>query len=233
MAMRSKTSSLVIVFGVAASAAFAACSGETTENPGGDGQSGGGGTTASTTSSTTAGTTSSTTAASTTATSSGAGGNAGEGGGPALGECDEACAKVEECSALTCDSLSINCAEPGYECASQCILDTPCEELTITNTDLLACFSDCEAGAGGGSAGAAECRTCAIQSNCLTACAISDTCQSWLECAQGCFQNDAQPACFDACDAKFPGAERQFSGVYTCACTSCEESCGAIADPCN
>ncbi|WP_437796267.1 hypothetical protein [Sorangium sp. So ce693] len=226
--MRSKTSSLVIVFSIAA---FAACSGETTENPGGGGGSGGGGTTSTTTSSTTTTTTgsatSSTTAASTTAASSGSGGGAG------LTECEEACAKVEECSDLSCESLSINCSEPGYECASQCILDTACEDLNITNTDLLVCFSDCDAGAGGGNADAAACRSCAIANSCLTLCALSDTCQSWLECAQGCFQNDPQPTCFDACDTKFPGAERQFDAVYSCACTNCDESCDTVAAPCN
>ncbi|WP_437982506.1 hypothetical protein [Sorangium sp. So ce117] len=224
--MRSKTSSLVIVFSIAA---FAACSGETTENPGGGGGSGGG-TTSTTTSSTTTTTTdsaTSSTTASTTAASSGSGGGAG------LTECEEACAKVEECSDLSCESVSINCSEPGYECASQCILDTACEDLNVTNTDLLICLGNCDAGAGGGNADAAACRSCAIANSCLTLCALSDTCQSWFACAQGCFQDDAQPACFDACDAQFPGAESQFTAVYTCACTSCEESCGAIADPCN
>ncbi|KYF83195.1 hypothetical protein BE17_50945 [Sorangium cellulosum] len=220
----------MFVFCVAAGAALSACSGETTENPGGgggSGGSGGAGTTSSTTaSSTTGASTSSTTTAATTSASSGSGGGGGSGS-----ECDQACAKVEECGQLTCGDLGIECSDPNYECASQCILDTPCEQLNLSNSDLLVCFSDCDGAAG--NEGAAECRSCAIENNCLTACAFNTTCQNWLGCAQACFQNDPQPTCFDACDTEFSAAETQFDAVYTCACTSCEDTCESVADPCS
>ncbi|WP_437936794.1 hypothetical protein [Sorangium sp. So ce341] len=234
--MRGRTSSLVFVFCFVTGGTIAACSGETTENPGGgggSGGSGGGGTTSSTTSSTTgassSSSSSSTTAASTTATSTGAGG---AGGGTV---CDQACEKAEECMVPVCDLFTFDCADPAAECGAQCVRDATCEQLQSLTGDavdpeLAGCLSECQGTEGGSGA---ECLSCAGQNGCLTACAFDEDCQPWLLCAQACMESDPQPQCFSDCDTAHPGAEEMADAVYVCACTDCSESCGAVADPCN
>jgi hypothetical protein len=227
--MRSRTSSLVFVFCLAAGAAFTACSGETTENPGGGGGSGASGS-AGTTSSTTGASTSSTTAA----TSSGAGGD--DGGGDV---CDQACSRATECGSAICEQFPIDCSNPQYECIAQCVLDAEqCDDLATTNLAFVACVSTCagEQGAGGGNNGA-DCRACAFTSGCLTSCLGNPGCQQWLVCTQICFTGDPQPECFRSCDtaAAADGEEvvALYRAAYECTCTSCADTCEAVADPCS
>ncbi|WP_437607831.1 hypothetical protein WMF20_44135 [Sorangium sp. So ce834] len=232
--MRGRTSSLVFVFCFVAGGTLAACSGETTENPGGSGGSGGsgsGGTTSSTTSSTTgaSSSSSSTTAASTTATSTGAGG---AGGGTV---CDQACDKAEECRVPVCDLFTFDCAEPAAECGARCVRDATCEQLQSLTGDavdpeLAGCLSECQGTEGGSGV---ECLSCSGQSGCLTACALNADCRPWLECAQACMESDPQPQCFSDCNAAHPDAEELFNAVYACTCTDCSDTCGAVVDPCN
>ncbi|WP_437926446.1 hypothetical protein WMF37_46785 [Sorangium sp. So ce291] len=235
--MRGSTSSLVFVFCVAAGTALSACSGETTENPGGgggSGGSGGAGTTSSTTASTSTGaSTSSTTTAATTTASSGSGG-AGD-------VCDQACARAAECGSPICDQFTVECSDPQYECIAQCVLDAEgCENIGTSDPTFVACALSCDdaGGAGGGNSGG-DCRACALQNNCLTDCLGNTSCQTWLLCTQGCFESDPTPECFRSCDtAASAGAngeqvERLYRAAYACTCTSCEEACEAVADPCS
>ncbi|WP_438016432.1 hypothetical protein WMF18_37310 [Sorangium sp. So ce315] len=231
--MRGSTSSLVFVFCVAAGAALSACSGETTENPGGGGGSGGDGG-AGTTSSTTS--TTSTSAATTSAatTSSGAGGDGGSAGNGTV--CDQACDKAEECTVPVCNILNFDCTDPAAECSAQCVLDASCEQIQSITSDavdpeLAGCLSECQGTEGGGSG--VQCLSCAGQNGCLTACALNNTCRPWLECARVCMESDPQPQCFSDCDAAHPDAAELAEAVYSCTCTDCSESCGAVVDPCN
>ena len=236
--MRSRTSSLVFIFCLAAGAAFAACSGETTENPGGDGGSGASGS-AGTTSSTTGGSTTGASTSSTAATSSGAGGD-GEGGSDGGATvCDQACDKADECGSAICEQYAIDCSNPQYECVAQCVLDAEeCDDLATTNLGFVACVSACagEQGAGGGNNGS-DCRACALTSGCLTSCLGNPGCQEWLACTQGCFMDDPQPECFRRCDtaAAADGEEvvALYRAAYECTCTSCADTCEAVADPCS
>ncbi|WP_437778527.1 hypothetical protein [Sorangium sp. So ce1097] len=234
--MRGSTSSLVFVFCMAAGAALSACSGETTENPGGGGGSGGdggAGTTSSTTASSTTGssTTSTTTAATTTSSGSGGVGDV----------CDQACARAAECGSPICDQFTVECSDPQYECIAECVLDAEdCESISADNPTFLACALSCEggAGAGGGNSGG-DCRACAFQNNCLTSCLDDPNCQTWLLCTQGCFGNDPTPECFRSCDTRASGGsngaqvETLYRAAYECTCTSCEDTCEAVAAPCN
>jgi hypothetical protein len=237
--MRSRTSSLVFVFCLAASAAFAACSGETTENPGGGGGSGASGS-AGTTSSTTGASTSSTTAA----TSSGAGGDGGGGSDGGATVCDQACDKADECGLPVCDALPFDCADPAAECSAQCVADATCEQLEslqspeedAVDPELSGCLQECQGSEGGSSV---ECLSCTTRNGCLDACQDDSACQLWLLCALGCMRDDPQPECFRSCDASasaLPDSEEVealYRAAYECTCTSCADMCEAVADPCN
>ncbi|MDC0683937.1 hypothetical protein [Sorangium atrum] len=238
--MRSRTSSLVFVFCLAAGAAFAACSGETTENPGGDGGSGASGS-AGTTSSTTGASTTGASTGSTTAASSGAGGDGGGGSDGGATVCDQACDKADECGFPVCDALPFDCADPAAECGAQCVVDATCEQLQSLEGDtvdpeLAGCLSACQGGEGGS---AVECLSCSTRNGCMDACGDDSACQLWLLCALGCMRDDPRPECFRSCDAAAEagpggeGVEALYRAVYECTCTSCADTCETIADPCS
>ncbi|WP_433930642.1 hypothetical protein AB3662_41835 [Sorangium cellulosum] len=73
----------------------------------------------------------------------------------------------------------------------------------------------------------------------MTSCLANPGCQAWLLCTQGCFEDDPTPECFRSCDtAASAGSngeqvESLYRAAYECTCTSCEETCEAVADPCN
>ncbi|WP_437674384.1 hypothetical protein [Sorangium sp. So ce131] len=229
--MRGRTSSLVCVICVAAAAAFTACSDDTPENPGGGGGNGGGGTTSGTTS----GASTTTSAATTTSSSASGGGGGGGGGGETV--CDQACTKAAECDVPICSLVPYDCSDPAAECAAECVNGASCEQiqtLTGENVDpeLAGCLSACQGGEGGGSGSGTQCLSCAAQNGCMTACALNATCRVWLECARTCMESDPQPECFTACNEAHPDAQSRYEAVYECTCTSCEASCGAVADPC-
>jgi hypothetical protein len=217
--------------GVLAGAAFVACSGDTVLNnaattstsqgsggQGGSGQGGGGGAT----------TTSTTTTTST---------------GP-MNTCTQGCEHASDCGIPVCDYLMIDCANPTPEidCGAQCLLDANCLQilsLPSQNPDpeLMGCLLGCQNGGQGGAGGGSTqaCQTCLFQNNCIAPVqnCMDPDCQGWGMCASDCGQNDPQPACFDACDAQFPGAAPAYTQLYQCACTSCDMDCSALMDPCN
>lgn len=217
---------------LALGASMAACSGDVVENnPSGSGAGGSGGST--TTSTTTTETSTETTTTTTTTTTTGP-----------LTVCDDACAHAAECGFPVCQFQELDCANPQYECAAQCIVEASCAQIATLPTQnpdpaLAACVYGCQgggAGGGGGGPPAQECGTCLFQNNCLDpiqSCTGATDCNAWGQCAQDCGQNDPQPSCFDACDAMYPGAAPAYTQLYQCACTSCETDCMALMDPCN
>ncbi|WP_437588778.1 hypothetical protein [Sorangium sp. So ce1000] len=232
--MRSRTSSLVFVFCLAAGAAFAACSGETTENPGGDGGSGASGSAGTTSSTTGASTTGASTSSTTASTSSGAGGDGGGGSDGGATVCDQACDKANECGFPVCDALPFDCADPAAECSARCVADATCEQLQSDTVDpeLSGCLSECQGSEGGS---AVECLSCSTRNGCMGACRDDSACQLWLLCALGCMRDDPQPECFSGCNADYAGTptEEMIDAVYACTCTDCRESCDTVVDPCN
>ncbi|WP_437991146.1 hypothetical protein [Sorangium sp. So ce145] len=222
----------MFVFCLAAGAAFAACSGETTENPGGDGGSGASGSAGTTSSTTGASTTGASTSSTTAATSSGAGG---DGGGATV--CEQACDKADECGLPVCDALPFDCADPAAECSAQCVVGATCEQLESleegpADQELTDCLNECQGSEGGS---AVACLSCANQNGCMDACSDDISCQLWLLCALGCMRNDPQPQCFSGCNADYVGTptEEMIDAVYACTCTDCNESCNSAVDPCN
>ncbi|KYF52285.1 hypothetical protein BE04_10620 [Sorangium cellulosum] len=156
--------------------------------------------------------------------------------------CDQACARADECGSSVCEQYPVDCSDPQYECVAQCVLDAEeCDNISSTDPGFIACVVACsgEEGAGGGNSGA-DCRACALQEGCLTSCLGSTGCQTWLQCAQSCFTDDPSPECFRSCDmaaAADPDSgeevERLYRAAYECTCTSCADTCEAVADPCN
>jgi hypothetical protein len=177
--------------------------------------------------------------------------------------CDEVCAKVEnECNqGDLCGQYGLDCGNPQYECPSSCAAGADCNEIQLlleavgtkdwqalqklspaTQSCLMGCWNNTGTGSTGtwtgtgtktgtGSGDPKACGQCAYQSCPISGCGQDQACKSWRQCTLNC--GNQSPACFTACNDKFPGAASKYDPFYACMCTSCDSECGATMDPCN
>lgn len=206
---------------LAASAAIAACSGDTVVNNNGNGSGGQGG---EGTTTTTSGTTTTTTSGTTTTTTTGPGNT-----------CEQGCAHAAECGLDICSLANIDCTNPQFDCPAQCLLDATCAQIATipsgNNMDpaLQGCLFLCQGGGQGGGGPGQECQNCVVQScaSVLQSCSTQD-CQDWGQCALNC----ADSQCLTDCNNQFPTAEPYYTQVYGCLCASCDMACATL-DPCS
>ena len=152
-------------------------------------------------------------------------------------KCDQACAKAATCGFDVCSTIPLNCDNPTFACAADCINDNDCAAIGRglqgpVGTCVTGCLGQGQGGAGGGGTGQA-CFGCMQTNACIPAsCASDPDCQAWGLCAVQCAQG-ADPDCYTACDTAHPEAASIYQGVYGCACTHCNTDCAAPVAPCN
>jgi hypothetical protein len=158
-----------------------------------------------------------------------------------------------------CDAANPGAAgkyQPVYDCACnscpmECGPSDPCNHNGMVGSSsvaatgaggaggAMAASSSAVSGAGGaasssstGGGSAMQCNNCAVQqcAGAVQTCFFDNTCQKWLNCAQGC---GANTQCTFACDMTYASAAGLYKPVYACECNKCINECGGVDDPCN